>query len=428
MMPTIRFFPNFSAIAARNGHFHATSVVRKDNSESIHAMRAWIYLTLFAAISQAAEIRSWTDLQDRKIEARMLGLEGETVMLELVDGRKIPYPLAKLSAADAEYAKNQSSETVEKTTTQADAALNFDAPWPDRIKFSEDPEIVVVEEDVKKKSYIYQSANYSYTCDVRLAKSVVKSFAVMFEATHLFCRSLPLAIDGGDKTEGKHQIVLFEKTEDYVKAGGLPQSAGVFISGKGLVMVPLESLGVRSVGNRYVLDRDKSSKTLPHELTHQLTPVAYFRTAALGWFSEGLAEYVAVTPYRSGAFAVKNNHRDIIDYVTAHGDKNKGGRALGTEIGLPSLKTFMLQSYSTFLEQAQLNYGGSLLITYYFLQMDGEGDGKRIKEFLKGLRKGKSREEALNVLLAGQTFEELQAKIVKAWSRKGIDLTFAAEK
>ncbi len=390
-------------------------------------MRPWIYLIWFSAICHAAEIRFWTDVQNRKIEARMLGMEGEAVILELIDGRKIPYPLAKLSAADAEYVKSQSAVTVGKPATETDTALNFDAPWPERIKFSEDPEIVVVEEDAKKKNFIYESANYRYTCDVRLAKSVVKSFAVMFEATHLFCRSLPLAIDGGDKTDGKHQILLFEKIEDYMKAGGLPQSAGVFIGGKGLVMVPLDSLGVRSVGSRYVLDRDKSSKTLPHELTHQLTPDAYFRTAALGWFSEGLAEYVAVTPYRSGAFAVKNNYRDIIDYVTAYGDKNKGGRALGNEISLPSLKTFMLQSYSTFLEQTQLNYGGSLLITYYFLQMDGEGDGKRIKEFLKGLRKGKSREEALTVLLDGQTFEELQEKIAKAWSRKGIDLTFAPE-
>ncbi len=391
-------------------------------------MRHWIYLILLAAICQAAEIRSWTDVQNRKIQARMLGVEGEAVILELIDGRKIPYPLAKLSTADAEYAKSQSSETVEKPATETDTALNFDAPWPERIKFNDDPEIVVVEEDAKKKSFIYESANYRYTCDVKLAQSVVKSFAVMFEATHLFCRSLPLAIDGGNKTDGKHQIALFEKTEDYLNAGGPAGSAGVFIGGKELVMVPLDSLGVRSSGSRYVLDRDKSSKTLPHELTHQLTPVAYFRTAALGWFSEGLAEYVAVTPYRSGAFSVKNNHRDIIDYVTAHGDKNKGGRALGDKISLPSLKTFMLQSYESFREQAQLNYGGSLLITYYFLQMDGEGDGKRIKEFLKGLRKGKDREDALTVLLDGETFEQLQEKIAKAWGRKGVDLTFGAEK
>lgn len=388
-------------------------------------MRPLIHLLLLAAFSQAAEIRAWTDHQNRKIEARMLGMDGESVILELKDGRKLPYPLEKLSAADAEYARSQSKEAEPKAADAESSATNFDDPWPERIKFSEDPAIVVVEESAEKKRFVYESANYRYTCDVRLSKSVVKGFAVMFEATHLFCRTLPLAIDGGVRTDGKLQILLFEKDVDYEKAGGLPGSAGVFMGDRHLVMVPLTSLGVRPVGSGYMFDRDKSSKTLPHELTHQLTPIAYFRTAAKGWFSEGLAEYVAVTPYRSGSFTVRNNHRDIVDYVTGYGSKDKGGRALGKEISLPDLKSFMLQSYTTFLEDPQLNYGGGLLITYYFLQMDGEGDGMRIKNFLKALRKGKSREEALTVLLDGRTFEELEAEIAKAWGRRGVDLTFS---
>lgn len=385
-------------------------------------MRLPIHLLLLAGLAHAAEIRSWTDLQNRTIEAKMLGIEGESVILELKDGRKLPFPLAKLCAADADYAKVQSRQPAEAA---GDPSAGFDAPWPDRIKFGEDPEIVVFEEDAEKKRFIYESANYRYTCDVRLSKSVVKGFAVMFEATHLFCRTLPLGLDGGDKSEGKHQILLFEKFEDYVSAGGPPESAGVFMGGKSLVMVPLTSLGVRPVGSGYMLDRDKSSKTLPHELTHQLTPIAYYRKGAMGWFSEGIAEYIAVTPYRSGAFSVRNNHRDIIDYVTAYGSNGNGGRALGKDIRLPDLKTFMLQSYSSFLENSQINYGSALLVTYYFLQMDGEGDGKRIKEFLKGLRQGKSREESLAVLLDGRTFESLQTEIVKAWSRRGIDFTFS---
>jgi hypothetical protein len=86
----------------------------------------------------------------------------------------------------------------------------------------------------------------------------------------------------------------------------------------------------------------------------------------------------------------------------------------------------MLQSYSSFVAQAQVNYGSALLITYYFLQMDGEGDGKRIQEFLKALRNGKEGEEALGVLLDGRTFEQLEAEITKAWSRRGIKFTFGS--
>jgi hypothetical protein len=199
------------------------------------------------------------------------------------------------------------------------------------------------------------------------------------------------------------------------------------MSGKGVVMVPLTSLGVKPVGSSYMLDRDKSSKTLPHELVHQLTPAKYFEKGASGWFTEGLAEYVAVTPYRSGAFSVRGNQKDIFDYVTGFGSKDMGGRALGTKIRLPALKSYMLQDYSEFLAQPQLNYGCGLLITTYFCHLDGEGDGKRIKGFLKALHDGAEGEKSLDLLLDGRSFDQLEEDIAKAWSRKGVDFTFAKE-
>jgi hypothetical protein len=342
------------------------------------------------------------------------------VILKLRDGREVPYPLAKLSAVDGKYVEaNRTSLPVDNGK-----ALNFEAPWPDLIRFSEDPEINTVEENVDNKRFVYESSNYRYVCDVRLAKSVVKGFAVLFEATHLYCRTLPLAFNGGIKTDGKYQILLFEKAEDYTSAGGPAGTAGVFISGKNAVLVPLTSLGVKPVGSSYMLDRDKSSNTIPHELTHQLSPQEYFAEGAMGWFSEGIAEYVANTPYRSGTFSVRGNQKDIIEYVTGYGAKDKGGRALGNKIQMPALKNFMLQSYASFQEQPQLGYGCGLLLTNYFLHLDGDGDGKRIKAFLKALRDGKEGEDALKVLLDGRTFEKLQEDVTKAWSRKGVDFTF----
>ena len=385
-------------------------------------MRSLSYSFFFLALAHAADVRSWTDIQNRKIEAALLRVEDKTVILKLKDGREVSYPLAKLSLADCKYV-----EEVRRLpgSEKPGEGLNFNLPWPERVKFGEDPEVNTVEEDAEKKRFIYESAKYRYVCDVRLSKSVVKGFAVMFEATHLYCRSLPLGINGGKAVDDKHHILLFEKFDDYVKAGGPPSSAGVFIGGKGVVMVPLTSLGVRPVGSGYMLDRDKSSKTLPHELAHQLTPESYFAKGAMGWFTEGLAEYVAVTPYRSGAFSVRGNQKDIFDYVTGFGSKDMGGRALGTKIGLPALRTFMFQDYGEFLEQPQINYGCGLLITTYFFHMDGEGDGKRIKAFLKALHEDVAGEKAVDLLLDGRSFDQLEEDIVKAWSRKGVDFIFA---
>ncbi|MEN9535001.1 MAG: hypothetical protein RLZ22_1025 [Verrucomicrobiota bacterium] len=380
---------------------------------------------LLASLCHAnAEVRVWTDEQGRKIEARMIGLEADQVLLELKDGRKVPYPLAKLSQQDADYARDfKASSSGDVNSTQA---LNFDSEWPERIKFGEDPEISIISEDADQKKFVYESANYRYRSDVRLSNSVVRGFALMFEATYLFCRSLPLALDGGDKTDGKLEIHLFEQYDDYIAAGGMEGSAGVFIGNRALVLVPLDSLGVRKVGSGYMLDRDKSSKTLPHELAHQLTPHPYYAAGSMGWFTEGIAEYVAVTPYRSGAFSVRGNHKDIIDYTTAYGTKNSGGRALGENIHIPDLKGFMLQDYANFMHDPQKNYGCSLLITHYFLQMDGNGDAKRIKSFLKALRDGKTGEDAIAVLLDGRSYEQVGEEITKAWGKRGINFSFGA--
>lgn len=392
------------------------------------------FLLFLACISVSnGATRSWTDSLNRKTEAELVKIDGANVILKLKDGREVPFPLEKLSQADRDFVETQRAELAKNMPeangpeTAADKSgkpLNFDAPWPDRITFTEDPEISTVVEDPAEKQFIYESANYRYICDVRLSKMVVKGFAVMFEATNKFCADLPLSLNGGSPAKGKHQILLFENKEDYVKAGGPPSSAGVYIGGKNIVMVPLESLGVRPVGSGYMLDRDKSNSTLPHELTHQLTPRFYYRAGSMGWFSEGLAEYVATTPYRAGSYNVRNNMRDIIQYVTAYGEDGKGGRALTTEIKLPKLRTFMMQSYEGFLARPQISYGCGLLITTYFFHMDGNGDGARIKAFLKALRAGKEGDEALAVLLDGRTFDQLEKDIIKSWKSKGITFTF----
>jgi hypothetical protein len=397
-------------------------------------MRRSLLLFLACVSVSNGATRSWTDSLNRKTEAELVKIDGANVILKLKDGREVPFPLEKLSQPDRDFVASQRAELEknmpeggpETAAEKSGKPLNFDSPWPDRITFTEDPEINTVVEDAAEKQFIYESANYRYVCDVRLSKTVVKGFAVMFEATNKFCADLPLSLNGGSPTKGKHQILLFENKEDYVKAGGPPASAGVYIGGKEIVMVPLESLGVRPVGSGYMLDRDKSNSTLPHELAHQLTPRPYYREGSMGWFTEGLAEYIATTPYRAGSYNVRNNMRDIIQYVTAYGEDGKGGRALGTEIKLPKLRSFMMQSYEGFLSKPQVSYGCGLLITTYFFHMDGNGDGARAKAFLKALRSGKEGDEALAVLLDGRTFDQLEKDIIKGWKSKGVTFTFGS--
>ena len=50
-------------------------------------MRSLVVIVLILGLAQAAEVRSWTDIQGRKVEASLLRVEDKTIILKLKDGR-----------------------------------------------------------------------------------------------------------------------------------------------------------------------------------------------------------------------------------------------------------------------------------------------------------------------------------------------------
>lgn len=48
---------------------------------------------------------AWTNTEGKTIQATLTGVNGDSVMLRLADGRTVPYPMSKLSAESQEKAK-----------------------------------------------------------------------------------------------------------------------------------------------------------------------------------------------------------------------------------------------------------------------------------------------------------------------------------
>lgn len=368
--------------------------------------------------------RIWTNSEGKEIEAEMVSATDTEVVLKMkAGGRNYTVPLAMLSEADVAFVKKARLAASEDEAGAQQGFQNWDESWPKLISGDVSPEIDVAEENEEARRFVYRSPRYEYICDVKLTKNVVKRFAVLFEATNEFVRALPLSMAKAHQKK-RHKIFLFESYESYQRAGGPAGSAGVYIGGKNIIMVPLTSLGVIKGAGGYRVDYDKTNKTLPHEILHQLTDLPYYAPGSMGWFTEGLAEYVAVTPYRSGKFVVRGNQGAIEEYVAGYGENNKGGRALGKEIRVPDLKNFMLQDYASFTGNANFNYGIGLLVTYYFCHWDGEGEAERLKEFLKSLKQGRRGDDALKTLLDGRSWDELEEDVAKAWRGRGIKLDF----
>jgi hypothetical protein len=220
-------------------------------------------------------------------------------------------------------------------------------------------------------------------------------------------------------------VLLFETVADYQRAGGPPGSAGVYNSRRGLVMVPFAGLGLQEGVSGYSLDHARHNEVLIHELVHQVTPACYFRSGAVGWFSEGVAEYVAISPYTWGRFSPDKSGNVVKSFVTGAGPEGRGGRGLGTRIRAPKLRDFFLMPYSSFSgRHANFNYGFALLLNHYFFHMEGGGKARRITAFLRGMQAGHSGEAALEPLLGGSTYEALERDVAAQWRKQGVEIEF----
>ena len=380
------------------------------------------------SIFPLADARTWTDSRGRPFEAEFVKVNGAEVILTLPNGRSFSMPQSDLSAADRAFLASKGGGTAPNAPavlTASPATLNFGRPWPRDVRMDGASNCKVISEDAKAGRYVYESPGYRFTCDSRVTDDALRNFSVMFETTRKYAQLLPLSLGGGRERNGKLDILLFGTQNAYISAGGSPGSAGCFVPSKGLVMVPMESLGLVKGSTGYSLDIKKKNDVLVHELCHQLSPNVYFAPGALGWFSEGLAEYMAATPYSWGYFSPDAHGNVVKAYVTTAGTAGSPGRALGTTIQAPDLRSFFLMSYGQFSgPNGNFNYGVGLLLTHYFFHMEGGGKAYRMTQFLQGLHQGKQGEEALKPLLGGGDYEKLEKEISAAWSRLGVQIQF----
>lgn len=369
----------------------------------------------------SAEVRDWTNDGGKTISAELIDVSGEKAVLNM-GGKSFEVPVASLSPEDQAFIKEWVKGAPADTANDTKVEPIWDGEWPKLVSADIDQEIE--EKGEKDGEFIYTSKHYEFICDVNLNTSVVKRFSLLFEATNQFCRELPIGMVKPFREE-RHKIHLFETKDAYISKGGPPDSAGVYISrgGEGDILVPLTSLGVKKVGSSYSVDYKEENTTLSHEITHQLTDKEYYRAGSRGWFTEGLSEYIANSGYRSGKFDV-NDLRRLKARVTAYGEDGRGGRALGEEFTAPDLNEFFTQDYGSFVANAQLNYGLGALVVYYFFHMDGEKDAANIKNFLKGLKEGKEVPEMYEPLLAGKSWDDMEASITKAWRSRGVRINF----
>jgi hypothetical protein len=296
-----------------------------------------------------------------------------------------------------------------------------EAIWPTGAKAAAElvEDIAVVREDSGKNEYVYRSAHFEFASDTRMSKNVVLEFSRVFEATHAALAALPLGHRlSPPEGETHFKTRIFRTREEYFQAGGFPGSAGLYVGETGEVLIPLSSLGVRVVGRRVILNREEGNATLVHELVHQLT--ASDQKNVPDWYREGLADYLASTPYRTGRFSFEGRAASTLAFL-----------GNPPALVLPKLREFLHFGRRQFYganeglgEEARVHYAGALVLATYFFHLDGGRDGARMKAYLKGLVAGRSNAESVQILLDGRSYEELETDVQSAWGELGLPLAF----
>lgn len=393
--------------------------------------------------SFAGENRIWTDIRGKTIDGTFVKATASSVTLSLSSGREVTVPLNKLTQEDKDYVKEQLGEAKKDTTAppakpktnkikknNEELPLelnNYTDPWPSGAK-SDDITVTIISEN--DGEYIYETAHFKFISDAKLTLKVLKNLAKTFESAFDVNCALPFSFPCRKvliNPEVKKYEAKFYATESaYYQNGGMPDSAGIFIYPT--IHVPFKSLGLKEHGKAYTLEGRGDPKTLIHELTHQMS---LERVRYPHWFSEGIAEYISCSPYKSGLISFKANKSSIVAYVTEYGKKNTRGRAIGNDLTLDSLQGFMTMNYETFLEpeRVQVSYGFSNLLVYYFCHIDGKGDAANIIKFIESYNTNpRDPKAAYEALLAGRTWEELEKDVSKGMKQLKLKLEFKKKK
>ena len=355
----------------------------------------WLCAVSLAAaqLARVEPARGWKTAEGQAFQASVVSFDGTTVVLRMANGAPAQAPAARLSTEDqawlAEWQKKQPIKVVMPDVVGVETA-NVKAE--------------VVSEDAASEKFIYRTQNFEFESQGKFNQTLLREVARNFEATYELLKALPWAI-GPAPEKGTHfKARLLKNREAYFAAGGPQNSGGVYQGGAGLFMVPFESIGVKIVGKGYAKDDDFDYSTMVHELTHQMMH-SWLRLLPQ-WIVEGTAEYTGTLPLKNGRFrvsAAKNGLKDHFESL------KRRGVGMPEPYPLEQLFPITNEQWQSILESdpraSHRLYFTSYLLVYYFMHLDGKGDGQLFVRYFREV--GTVRSEVQKYRLAVEEFKKL---------------------
>lgn len=239
------------------------------------------------------------------------------------------------------------------------------------------------------KEFVYQTPHFTFRADVKLAPSLIREYAQIFEAAHYAIGHLPLrvAVPGA---EARFAVRMFKKHADFLAAGGIAGSGGVYLPASKEILVPLSSLGVRVIGEQVAFNPETFDPApLVHEITHQLMH-RWLDTFPI-WFCEGMAEYLASVPFEGNRFDFARIDDGIRDHLKRGeaAQATTGGWMVVDMLSPAELMEVSHRRWSAAVSAgggAGLYYRSGLMLIYYLAHLDGKGDAENLIRYFHETR------------------------------------------
>ena len=369
--------------------------------------------------------REWTSADGKKLEGKLESYDGTEVQLRTPKG-VFKFAASRLSDLDQRLLRRW----VEQTPARI-------GKWPEFAEAPANLELETLKEGVEGWPYISRSAHFEFrSASRRLSKDVILDVAKTFEGTLELVGVLPVGFEPKPPESGYFLTEIYETADAYLAAGGLKGSAGCFTPKGNKIMVPLVSLGIDENG-RWLRDRDKDNRTLNHEITHQVTQKWLARWPV--WFLEGIAEYVEGLPCNRGRYMLKDISGDVRKAIMKYPVKG----SYFPMVPLEKLMTMDHESWSKALEEsapssttgpnqedpssheATYKYRSAHALVFYFLHLDGKGDGTTVATYLRALNQGEEPKKAVSdVLMRGRDYSTLSKEVADKLRSAGIRIEY----
>lgn len=364
-------------------------------------MKKCLFCLWMATAAFSAETRSWTDAQGNQTQAVLRGFDGGDVLLQNAAGKTLRVPVKNLSEDDQRYVVLNISTLIDASATPLSTApvpasvpVMAKATWPATLTAPDGlTNADYVELQSKPGRHLYRSRRFEYVLHAydKLTPTVMKDVARVFEGTYELLSQSPFGVQA-QPVNGYFRADLYQTMEMYHDAGGPRGSGGVYVRDEKVFKVPLDSLGLKRGANGYTRDDNFELKTLVHEITHMMMhDILPFLPR---WLIEGSAEYVECIPYKSGTF----RHSDLLGSVQRYNKDRLSGKYRLAGPPLDFVRNIIrppvvIKEGGIRFDRGETSpvpqvgfYHTSMLLTYYFMHLDGDGKGTRLLKFLEAVR------------------------------------------